>query len=69
MVMPDGRSAEFATLVEEIKRSRAATVGDAERVAKNGRRLRVASTVSPIRDPSGRLIGLAAIERDLADHK
>jgi two-component system, chemotaxis family, CheB/CheR fusion protein len=66
MVMPAERSGDLATMVAGIKRSRAATVNEAERVAKGGRRIRVASTVSPIRDPAEQLIGLSAIEREVA---
>ena len=48
IVMPADRSGEIQAMVEGIKRSRAATTTDAERVARDGRRLHVASSVSPI---------------------
>ena len=69
MVMPAERSGDLAAMVAGIKRSRAATVNEAERVAKDGWRIRVASTVSPIRDHAEQLIGLSAIEREIAGCK
>ncbi len=69
IVMPADRSGGLQAMVEGIKRSRAATITDAERVAKDGRLLHVASSVSPIRDPAGQLIGLSAIERDITERK
>jgi PAS domain S-box-containing protein len=36
---------------------------------KNGGRVDVAVTVSPIRDPDGRLTGASAVARDITDHK
>jgi two-component system, chemotaxis family, CheB/CheR fusion protein len=69
IVMPADRSGEIQAMVEGIKRSRAATITDAERVGRDGRLLHVASSVSPIRDPAGQLIGLSAIERDITERK
>ena len=69
IVMPADRSDELHAMVEGIKRSRAATITDAERVARDGRLLHVAWSVSPIRDPAGQLIGLSAIERDITERK
>ena len=38
-------------------------------VAKDGRRINVSLTVSPIKDYAGRLIGAAKIVRDITDRK
>ena len=69
MLMPAGRSTDLHAMVEAIKRSRSATITDAERLTKDGRSLHVATTVSPIRDPGGDVIGLSAIERDITQRK
>ena len=39
------------------------------RIAKDGRRLDVSMTVSPLRDENGRLIGISEIARDITEHK
>jgi signal transduction histidine kinase len=38
-------------------------------LSKSGRRLNVSLTVSPVRDPTGRLVGVAHIARDITDRK
>ena len=42
---------------------------EAVRVAKNGTRLDVSLTISPIRDNTGRIIGISKIARDISDRK
>jgi two-component system, chemotaxis family, CheB/CheR fusion protein len=69
LTMPPVTAGEYGALIGGIKRSRTATVSEAERVTKDGRILNVASTVSPIRDPTGKLIGLSAIEREITERK
>ncbi len=39
------------------------------RVAKDGRRLDISLTVSPVRDRSGRVVGASKIARDITEHK
>ncbi|MGH2925513.1 MAG: PAS domain S-box protein [Solirubrobacterales bacterium] len=45
------------------------TDSETERMAKGGRRLDVSVNVSPVTDPDGRLVGAAAITRDISDRK
>ncbi|HEX7043646.1 MAG TPA: PAS domain S-box protein [Burkholderiales bacterium] len=42
---------------------------ETERVAKDGRRIPVSLTVSPIRDRAGRIIGASKIARDISERK
>jgi two-component system CheB/CheR fusion protein len=69
MLMPGERSTDLRAMVEDIKRSRSATITDAERLAKGGKLLHVATTVSPIRGPGGQVIGLSSVERDITQRK
>ena len=39
------------------------------RIAKNGRRIEVSLTVSPIRDEAGEIVGASKIARDITEHK
>jgi PAS domain S-box-containing protein len=40
-----------------------------ERIRKDGQRIHIALTVSPIRDDSGRLVGAASVKRDVTEQK
>lgn len=42
---------------------------ESERVRKDGRRIPIALTLSPIRDPVGRVVGVSTIERDISTLK
>jgi PAS domain S-box-containing protein len=42
---------------------------DTERITKDGRRVQVSLTISPIRDASGRVIGASKIARDVTERK
>jgi two-component system, cell cycle sensor histidine kinase and response regulator CckA len=44
-------------------------VSEAERVRKDGQRIIIALTVSPIRDASGRVVGASSIKRDITTQK
>ena len=42
---------------------------ETERVRKDGQRIWVSLTISPVRDPSGRIIGASKIARDMSERK
>ena len=42
---------------------------ETERIRKDGRRIYIAVTVSPIRDTRGRVIGASSIKRDVTERK
>jgi PAS domain S-box-containing protein len=44
-------------------------VAEAERVRKDGRRIWISLSVSPVRDNKGQIIGAASIKRDVTDRK
>ena len=69
ILAPPERSDELDTINERLRAGE--TVGQFEtvRVRKDGRRIEVASTVSPIRDASGRITAASAISRDIGERK
>jgi PAS domain S-box-containing protein len=69
LLIPEDRPDELQAIVERIKRVREVSPVDTVRQTKDGRRLAIASTVSPIRDPGDTLIAASAIERDITEFK
>jgi PAS domain S-box-containing protein len=65
MLLPPERLSEEATIVATLRRGERIEHFETERVTKDGRRLQVSLSVSPILDPAGRIIGAAKIARDV----
>jgi PAS domain S-box-containing protein len=65
---PD-RLEEYKEIIEKVKNGRKVERYETQRKRKNGTVIDVAVTVSPVRDDEGRLIGLSAIDRDMAMEK
>src|SRR6185436_5137549 len=42
---------------------------ETERLAKNGRRLEISLTISPVRDRAGKIVGVSKIARDITEAK
>lgn len=64
LVPPEGEG-ELQQLLETLKRGESVPAFHAVRIHKDGRRLEVSLTVSPLRDPAGALIGAASEVRTL----
>jgi two-component system cell cycle sensor histidine kinase/response regulator CckA len=56
-------------LLAQIGRGEAVDVSEVERVTKDGRRIHISVSVSPIRDEQGRVIGASSIKRDITERK
>jgi two-component system, cell cycle sensor histidine kinase and response regulator CckA len=56
-------------LLAQIARGEAVEVSEAERITKDGRRIHISLSVSPIRDPQDRVIGASSIKRDITERK
>jgi two-component system CheB/CheR fusion protein len=69
LLIPPDRPGELQAIVERIKHVRAVSPIETVRQTKDGRRLIIASTVSPIRNPADKLIAASAIERDITELK
>jgi PAS domain S-box-containing protein len=63
--MPD----EIPTLLERLARGERIAHYETQRLCKDGTRLDVALTISPIRDNTGRIIGASKIARDITARK
>lgn len=65
LLAPSDRSDEIPQILRRIGQGERVEHFESVRVAKDGRRLNVSITVSPIRDASGTVVGASAIARDL----
>ena len=66
LIPPEGRDKEQQILAQ-LKRGEPIRHYETVRLAKDGRRLDVSLTISPIKDSQGRIIGASTIVRDIGD--
>jgi len=69
VVVPVERMGELEHNLERLNREERVGSYETERVHKNGSRLRVLLSVSPIRNEKGQLVGASAISRDIGQQK
>jgi len=69
ILAPPERADELGVINDALRRGDATEPFETVRVRKDGTRLEVESTVSPIVDASGRIIGVSAISRDISARK
>ncbi len=65
---PDLRD-EIPKILERLRRGESTDHYETQRIAKDGRRMFVSLTVSPVRNPEGEIIGASAIARDITEDK
>lgn len=68
-LLPRDRPDEVKHILSRLRRGERISHFETVRVAKDGRMLDVALTISPIRDGGGRLIGASTIARDIGERK
>jgi PAS domain S-box-containing protein len=68
IIPPEGR-AEFVDILERIKRGERVKHHETVRVRKDGTRVDVSLTLSPIINKNGEIIGASSIARDITDRK
>ena len=68
-LVPPGLLNEFPRIMNAIERGELIDHYETERVRKDGRRISVSLTVSPLRDEEGRIRGASAIARDITGRK
>ncbi len=66
ILLPPDRPDEMARILDLVRRGGRVEHFETERVRKDGRRLAVSITVSPVRGPDGAIIGASKIARDIS---
>jgi len=69
MLIPEELRQEESFILSELVRGKAVDHFDTVRLHKSGRRIDVSTTVSPIRDASGKVIGASSFVRDISVKK
>jgi PAS domain S-box-containing protein len=68
-LIPADLQAEEAAILARLRRGERVEHFETTRIAKDGRRIDVSLTISPIRDRSGAIIGASKIARDVTERK
>lgn len=68
-IIPADRSDEENLILAKIHRGERVDHFDTVRVAKDGRRVDISVTISPLRDFSGNIVGAAKVARDITERK
>jgi PAS domain S-box-containing protein len=69
VLMPPERHDDLEAILGRIRRGERVEHYETVRVAKNGRRIEVSLSVSPVKDREGRIVGAAKIARDISERR
>ena len=69
LIIPPGLRLEEQRLLDRLRAGERIERFETTRVRKDGRFIEVSLTISPVRDGSGRIIGISKIARDVTDKK
>jgi len=69
ILIPPERPDEEPAILQRLRRGEQIDHYETIRVAKDGRRMNISLTVSPIRDASGKIIGASKVARDITQQK
>lgn len=69
LIIPPDLMAEEDRIIEGLRSGQRIEQYETERIRKDGQRIAVSLTISPIKDGSGNVIGASKIARDLADRQ
>ena len=69
ILMPPEHTGEMQEILDKLKRGERIDHFETIRVGKNGCPIHISLTISPIQGAKGRIIGAAAIERDVTEYK
>jgi PAS domain S-box-containing protein len=66
-LVPPDRQGDVATILGAVRGGQRIEHFETERIRKDGRRIHVSVTVSPIRDADGRIVGASKVARDVTE--
>ncbi len=69
IIVPPDRIEELQDILARVARGETIAVRETERLAKDGRRLTVSVSISPLRSGSGEIVGASRIVRDITESK
>ncbi len=69
LIIPPEHQAEEARILARLRQGERIDHYETERVRKDGRRVEVSLTISPIKDATGAIIGASKIARDITDRR
>jgi len=69
MLLPPERADEESDILARIARGESVSHFETVRVRKDGKKIDVSVTISPIKDGSGAIVGASKIARDISKHK
>jgi PAS domain S-box-containing protein len=69
LIIPSEHRPEERQILDRIRQGQRIDHFETIRVAKDGRRLDISLTVSPVRDDSGRVVGASKVARDITERK
>ena len=68
-LVPSDLSDEVPQLLDKIRRGESVEHYETVRVRKDGSRVDISLSISPLRDETGNIVGASAIKRDITQHK
>ena len=69
LIIPPDRHLEEAQILQRLRRGERLDHFETIRMRKDGTRLDISVTISPLRDPQGRVIGASKVARDISKQK
>ena len=69
LIIPADRRGEEKMIIERIRRGERVEHFDTVRVRKDGTQVEISVSISPIKDPAGRVIGASKVARDITERR
>lgn len=69
LIIPENRLSEEDLIIDKIKSGERIEHFDTVRMRKDKKEVHIALTISPVRDPSGKIVGASKIARDITQRK
>src|SRR5205823_1613260 len=69
ILVPRDRPNELPAILERLRRGERISHYRTERIRKDGKRLTISVTISPVRDTAGTVVGASAIARDITEQE